>query len=127
VVSYPGSPTVPGLAGLDVPQVPRNVFTWQARYWNPSRIFASVAGRFVGQQFDDDQNQFKLSRFHTMDVQIGRRITGNLEFFGAVENVFNQRYQVARTPILNLGPPILVRVGLRLNYPPENSQNHATR
>jgi outer membrane cobalamin receptor len=127
VVSYPASPTVAGLAGLDVPQVPRNVFTWQARYWNPSRIFASVAGRFVGQQFDDDQNQFKLSRFHTMDVQIGRRITRNLEFFGAVENVLNQRYQVARTPTINLGPPILVRLGLRLNYPPENSQKVVQR
>ena len=117
VVSYPGNPGGIDLVGLDVAQVPRNVFTWQARYWNPSRVFVSVAGRFVGQQFDDDQNQLPLARFYTMDLQIGRSITPHFEVFGAVENVFNQRYQVARTPVTNLGPPILFRIGLRLGYP----------
>jgi vitamin B12 transporter len=117
VASYPGNPGGISLVGLDVPQVPRNVFTWQARYWNPSRLFVSVAGRFVGDQFDDDQNQFKLDRFYTMDFQIGRALTRHLELFGAVENLFNQRYQVARTPVINLGLPILFRVGVRLNYP----------
>jgi len=117
VVSYPGTPGGIDLVGLDVAQVPRNVFTWQARYWNPSRVFVSVAGRFVGQQFDDDQNQLPLARFYTMDLEIGRSITPHFEVFGAVENVFNQRYQVARTPVTNLGPPILFRIGLRLSYP----------
>jgi outer membrane receptor protein involved in Fe transport len=117
VVSYPGNPGGIDLVGLDVAQVPRNVFTWQARYWNPSRVLVSVAGRFVGQQFDDDQNQFPLARFYTMDLELGRSITPHFEVFGAVENVFNQRYQVARTPVTNLGPPILLRVGLRLSYP----------
>ena len=117
VVSYPGNPGGIDLVGLDVAQVPRNVFTWQARYWNPSRVFVSVAGRFVGQQFDDDQNQLPLARFYTMDLEAGRSITPHFEVFGAVENVFNQRYQVARTPVTNLGPPILFRIGLRLSYP----------
>ena len=49
--------------------------------------------------------------------RVGRALTRHLEFFGAVENLFNQRYQVARTPVINLGPPILFRVGVRLNYP----------
>ena len=117
VVSYPGNPGGIDLVGLDVAQVPRNVFTWQARYWSPSRVFVSVAGRFVGQQFDDDQNQLPLARFYTMDLEIGRSITPHFEVFGAVENVFNQRYQVARTPVINLGPPVLFRIGLRLSYP----------
>ena len=117
VVSYPGNPGGIDLVGLDVAQVPRNVFTWQARYWNPSQVFVSLAGRFVGQQFDDDQNQLPLARFYTMDLEIGRSITPHFEVFGAVENVFNQRYQVARTPVTTLGPPILFRIGLRLNYP----------
>ncbi len=117
VVSYPGNPGGVDLAGLDVPQVPRNVFTWEARYWNPSRFLFSVDGRFVGRQFDDDQNQYPLDRFYTMDMQIGRSLTRHLEAFAAAENLFDQRYQVARTPIVNLGPPILFRVGLRVNYP----------
>jgi vitamin B12 transporter len=118
VVSYPGNPGGVDLVGLDVAQVPRNVFTWEARYWNPSRILLSLTGRFVGKQFDDDQNQFPLDPFYTMDLQIGRAVSRNVELYGAIENIFNQRYQVAKTPVVNLGPPILFRLGVRLNFPP---------
>lgn len=71
----------------------------------------------MGRQFDDDQNQLPLDRFYAMDVEVGRAVTRHLGIFGAVENVLNQRYQVARTPVINLGPPILFRVGLRMNFP----------
>jgi outer membrane cobalamin receptor len=117
VVSYPGNPGGIDLVGLDVPQVPRNVFTWEARYWNPSRLLFSVQGRFVGRQFDDDQNHFPLDRFYAMDCEVGRSLTHHLEIFAAAENLLDQRYQVARMPVINLGPPILFRAGLRLNYP----------
>jgi outer membrane receptor protein involved in Fe transport len=117
VVSYPGDPGGISLVGLDVAQVPRNVFTWEARYWTPSRFLLSVDGRYVSRQFDDDQNQFPLDGFYTMDLQIGRTLTRHLEAFAAAENLTGQRYQVAKTPIVNLGPPFLVRVGLRVNFP----------
>ncbi len=118
VVSYP-SPPATSLVGLDVAQVPRNVFTWEARYWNPARFFLSVNGRFIGRQFDDDQNQLPLNRFYTMDLQIGRALTRHFEVFAAGENLLNERYQVARTPIVNIGPPFLYRIGLRMNFPAE--------
>lgn len=117
VVSYPGNPGGINLVGLDVPQVPRNIFTWEARYWNPSRILLSVQGRFIGRQFDDDQNQFPLDRFYTMDFEIGRALNRSVEVFAAAENVLDQRYQVGRTPVVTVGPPILYRAGLRLNLP----------
>jgi outer membrane receptor protein involved in Fe transport len=124
VVNY----TVPAgevsLLGNAVAQVPRNVFTWEARYWNPSRIMFSVQGRFVGNQFDDDQNQYPLGSFYTMDLQIGRNVTRNLEIFAAAENILDERYNVANTPtatgsLFNIGPPTLYRIGLRLNFPQE--------
>jgi outer membrane receptor protein involved in Fe transport len=124
VVNY----TVPvgqvSLLGNAVAQVPRNVFTWEARYWNPSRILFSVQGRFVGNQFDDDQNQYPLGRFYTMDLQIGRNLSRNLEIFAAAENILDERYNVANTPVsggslFNIGPPTLYRIGLRLNFPQE--------
>jgi outer membrane cobalamin receptor len=117
VVSYPGNPGGVNLEGLEIPQVPRNVFTWEARYWNPQRFMLSVSGRFVGQQFDDDQNQLPLNRFYTMDATLGRSLTHHLDLYASAENIFDQRYQVARTPVVNLGPPVLFRVGLRLSYP----------
>jgi outer membrane receptor protein involved in Fe transport len=117
VLQYPGQPGGVNLVGLDVPQVPKNVFTWGLFYTSPSRLFVGVSGRFVGQQFDDDQNQFLLHRFYSMDVEVGRRVGEHLELFVAAENVLNQRYETARTPNVNLGPPALVRIGLRMNYP----------
>ncbi len=34
----------------------------------------------------------------------------------AVENLTNRRYDVGRTPVLTVGPPILARAGLRLQF-----------
>jgi outer membrane receptor protein involved in Fe transport len=124
VVNYTVPQGAISLLGNRVAQVPRNIFTWEARYWNPSRILLSVQGRFVGNQFDDDQNQYPLGRFYTMDLQLGRNITRNMEVFVAAENLLDQRYNVANTPVangslFNIGPPILYRVGLRLNFPAE--------
>ncbi len=122
VVSYANSPVV-DLAGLNVPQVPRNAFTWEARYWRPSRLFLSVQGRFNGRVYNDDQNQYPLNSFYTMNLEVGRDLKRNTEIFAAIENLTNQRYQVASTPVpnlppvFNLGPPILVRAGVRLNFP----------
>jgi outer membrane receptor protein involved in Fe transport len=118
VLQYPGAPGGVDLVGRDVPQVPRNVFTWGLFYSGFPRWSVSVSGRFVGEQFDDDQNQFVLHRFYTSDFQIGRTIRPNLEVFLAAENFFNQRYETARTPTVNLGPPALFRLGVRLNFPP---------
>ncbi len=111
-------PSDTALVGLDVPQVPRNQFTWEARYWNPARLLLSLQGRFIGQQFDDDQNQFPLAKFYAMDLLIRRNLNRHMEVFVAAENLTDERYQVARTPTLNIGPPILFRVGIRLDFPP---------
>jgi len=124
VVNYSVPQGAVSLLGRNVAQVPRNVFTWEARYWNPSRIMFSVQGRFVGNQFDDDQNLYALGRFYTMDLQIGRNLTRNLEVFAAAENILDQRFKVANPPVangslFNIGPPILYRIGLRLNFPAE--------
>jgi outer membrane receptor protein involved in Fe transport len=116
VLQYPGNPGGIDLVGLDVPQVPQNAFTWGLLF-SGSRWFATASGRFVGEQFDDDQNQFLLHRFYAADFQLGRVIRQNVQLFVAVENAFNQRYETARTPTVNLGPPALVRVGVRVNLP----------
>lgn len=83
-----------------------------------------MQGRFVGNQFDDDQNRYPLGSFYAMDLQIGRNLTRNLEIFATAENLLDERYNVANTPtatgsLLNVGPPLLYRIGLRLNFPAE--------
>jgi len=124
VVNYTVPPGEVSLLGNDVAQVPRNVFTWEARYWNPSRLMLSLQGRFVGNQFDDDQNQYPLGRYYTMDLQIGRNLSRNFELYAAAENLLNEHYNVANTPtangsLFNIGPPLLYRIGLRVSWPAE--------
>lgn len=113
VVSFP-SPPVVSLAGLEIPEVPRHVFTVQARYFKPHWVLLGVQGRFVGVQYDNDLNTFLLRRFFTMDLMASHRLTHALDVFLAADNLLNQRYDIAQNP-LNLAPPILARVGLRLN------------
>ncbi|HEY1262326.1 MAG TPA: hypothetical protein VGF06_02315, partial [Terriglobales bacterium] len=58
-----------------------------------------------------------LDRYFTLDLFAARPVGHGIEVFGAAENVFNQRYAVSRTPVVSHGPPVLVRIGLRYNYP----------
>ncbi len=111
----------PALVGLQIPEVPRNVFTFQTSYSNPSavnwwgRATISVQGRFVGKQFDDDQNQLPLGKFFVADALVSYPLGHGMEAFAAAENVFNQSYAVAVTPVVDLGSPRLYQLGFRLN------------
>ncbi len=117
VVSFPSATAIAlqSLQGLEIPQVPRHAFTFQARYFKPRWILLGVQGRFVGVQFDDDLNDFLLRRYFTLDLMASHPLTSGLEVFVASENLLNQRYDIGRTPVLSVGPPILVRAGLRLH------------
>lgn len=112
----------PSLVGLEIPQVPRNVFTFQALYSNPTapsrwrRVTLSLQGRFVGNQFDDDQNLLPLGKFFTLDGSLSRRVWRDTEAYVAVENMFNESYAVQRTPVAELGYPLMFRVGFRMNF-----------
>jgi iron complex outermembrane recepter protein len=111
VASFPADAS---LEGLRVPQVPRHQLTFQARYTNPALLTFGVQARASGAQFDDDQNLLRLGGYFTLDALASRRITRGLDAFVAAENLTGRRYEVGRTPVLTLGPPLFVRVGLRL-------------
>jgi outer membrane receptor protein involved in Fe transport len=105
----------PSLVGLDIPQVPRHQFTFQASYSRPF-ILLGVQGRFGGNQFDDDQNTLLLRRYFTLDASASHTLRHGVELFVAVENLTDRRYDVGRTPVLTVGPPILARAGVRLQF-----------
>jgi outer membrane receptor protein involved in Fe transport len=111
VLDFAADPT---MVGLDIPQIPRHQFTFQAAY-TPQRWVFSVQGRAIGSQFDDDQNLLPLDPFFSLDLLVSHPLGHGIDMFGAFENLTDQRYQVARTPITTLGPPILARVGLRVH------------
>jgi len=112
VLKFPANTS---LEGLLIPQVPRHLLTFQARYSNPRRLTVSFQGRAGGSQFDDDQNQFRLDRYFTLDAFASRSLGHGVEVFGALENLTGQRYDIGRTPLLTVGPPLLARIGVRFH------------
>jgi len=106
----------PSLVGLQVPQVAKNQFNVQLSY-SGRQWTAGVQTRYVGNQFDDDQNLLPLGRAFIVDAEVARNFGPHVSIFGAAGNLLNDRYTVARTPITNVGPATLVRAGIRLNWP----------
>jgi outer membrane receptor protein involved in Fe transport len=111
VTSFPANTQ---LVGLLVPHVPRHDVNFQARYSRPRFLTAAVQGNFAGSTFDNDQNTLPLRHYFMLDASASRPLGHGMEIFVAAENVANQRYDVARTPVLTSGPPILFRAGFRM-------------
>ena len=101
------------LEGLMVPQVPRHQFNFQVTYAD-GKWLVGTQGRFVSRQFDDDQNLLPLEKFFTVDAEASRSVSESVRLFVAVQNLTGSRYQLSSTPVLTVGPPVLVRGGVRL-------------
>jgi outer membrane receptor protein involved in Fe transport len=104
------------LVGLRIPQVPRHQFSARLQYSNPKFADLGVQFRAADSQFDDDRNQFRLAPFATVDLLVSRTIGRGASLFAAFENVTNTQVESGRTPLLTLGQPRTVRVGVRFRF-----------
>ena len=106
------------LEGKRIAQVPRHQLTLAARYLNPALVNASVQGRYVSDQFEDDDNSLRLGEFFVLDVMLSRAISKWGEAFLAVENLFDRTYEVGKTTegVVTIGTPRLVHGGLRIRF-----------
>jgi outer membrane receptor protein involved in Fe transport len=111
VLRFPANRT---LEGLLVPQVPRHQFNFQVNYANEEWL-VGTQGRFVSRQFDDDQNLLPLERFFTLDAEATRSVSEHVRLFVAVQNLTGSRYQISSTPVFTVGPPVIVRGGVRIS------------
>lgn len=102
------------LEGLLVPQVPRNQFNFQLTYTD-AKWLVGAQGRFAGTQFDDDQNTLPLKKFFTLDAEASRSVSERARLFVAFQNLTGSRYQMSSTPMFTVGPPVLIRAGVRLS------------
>ena len=101
------------LVGRWIPQVPQNLATAQVHLTRPHWGVLSLQAAESGHQFDDDANVYLLHGYFRLDAyaehNFGRRVTA----FADGENLFGRAIEVGRTPVLTLGTPQVVRVGLR--------------
>jgi outer membrane receptor protein involved in Fe transport len=112
VVSFPPPPGGTSIVGNWLPQVPQNQFSVQASYLG-NKWSAAAQARFLGNQFDDDQNLLPMGRAFTLDAQVSRQLLPHTSIFFAVQNLTDDRFAIAETPVTNVGPPIFVRGGVR--------------
>ncbi len=110
VGSYPGNPA---LVGNLIPLVPRNVFTFQGTWAAPKNIFVAIQGRTESNEFDDDQNMFPLGAYFVLSATVSHPLPKGFDIFFQGDNLTNEQYNIAKTPVPNLGQPILARVGFR--------------
>ena len=96
------------------PQVAKNELNVDWSYTAP-RWTAGVQTRFVGNEFDDT-TFLPLGRAFTVDAEVSRQLLPHANLFVAAQNLFDDRYTVARTGVSSLGPPVLVRGGIRLDF-----------
>ena len=109
VHSFPADPT---LEGLQLPQVPRQQATLQAR--REGRLQLGAQLRWTGDAFDDDRNTLVLKGGLQVDLFAGYALGARLTLFAAAENLFDAEIVAARTPVPNLVAPRLIRAGIRL-------------
>lgn len=117
VASFPANVL---LEGLMIPQTARHSLTFQVNYGGAKKYRFGLQGRISGSQFEDDQNLLNLPGFSTIDAYASRFLGRQLEVFVAAENLLNSRYEVGRTPVIIMGPPILFRLGIKINYRKEH-------
>ena len=106
----------PTLVGNWIPEVPRESFTAQMHATNRRLGELTIAARAGGMTYDDANNQFILGGYFDLDVSGHRAINRYLDATFLVQNVTNQRAQVAKTPTLTLGSPIFAEAGVRLHF-----------
>jgi len=98
--------------GKQTPQVGRQQATLQlARSASVGTL--GVQTRWSSRQFDDDLNQFPLRSAFVADIFVSRTVAAHLDLQLAVENVFDARIEASATPVITVGQPRAVRVGLR--------------
>jgi outer membrane receptor protein involved in Fe transport len=105
----------PALVGKQLAQVPRHSATLGARWLAPGGVTITPRARWIGRQFEDDENTLRLGEVVVADLGASRSLTKNLELFLTVENLGNARIETGRSAdgVVNTGTPRLFLGGIR--------------
>jgi outer membrane receptor protein involved in Fe transport len=100
------------LNGKFLPQIPGQQLSAQINYRPHRNFFLSFQTRISGSQFEDDLNALRLRPFFTLDAFASYKLPKRISIITAVENVFNNRYDIGLTPNRITSAPRFVRFGL---------------
>ncbi|MEO7413481.1 MAG: TonB-dependent receptor [Opitutaceae bacterium] len=105
----------PGLAGKELAQVPRHTASVGGRWLVPGGITLAPRLRWIGRQFEDDENTLLLGEVIVADLGASRALTKHLELFLTLENLGDVRIETGRSAdgVVNTGTPRLFIGGVR--------------
>jgi outer membrane receptor protein involved in Fe transport len=105
----------PVLVGKQVAQVPRRSATLGATWITPAKVTFTPRLRWIGRQFEDDENTLILGEVVVADLGINYAVTPHISLFLNAENLGNARVETGRSAdgIVNIGTPRLVLGGVR--------------
>ena len=105
----------PALVGKQVAQVPRRSATLGATWRAPGQLTFTPRVRWIGRQFEDDENNLRLGEGVVPDLGVTRPLTKYLTLFFTLENLTDARVETGRSAdgVVNVGTPRLLLGGVR--------------
>jgi outer membrane cobalamin receptor len=109
-IHAPGQP----VDGMQAIRSARHVITTGVAY-SPRWVTVGVDGKYVGPRFDDDLNTVELADFYLIGLRVNRPLTQTLTAYLKVENLLDEKFEVARTRagLADMGAPRWIAAGLR--------------
>jgi outer membrane receptor protein involved in Fe transport len=108
----------PGLVGNQLPEVPHQSASVSATYRAAQNITLRPRVRWIGRQWDDDENTLRLGEAVIVDLGLSWAVTRRCDVYANAENLTNARIETARTAdgIVSVGTPRLVFGGVRVRW-----------
>lgn len=105
----------PQLVGKEVAHVPRHSASLGATWKMPGGVAVTSRLRWLGRQFDNDENTLRLNEAVVADLGISRWLTPHLELFLTAGNLGNARVETRRSAegLVYTGTPRMYEVGVR--------------
>jgi outer membrane receptor protein involved in Fe transport len=113
--SVQSAAVAPALVGKRLAQVPRQSATLGAMWRVPGGFTFTPRLRWLGRQFEDDENQLVLGAAVVADLSASYALGPRGELFMTVENLGDARIETGRSAdgIVNTGTPRLILGGFR--------------
>ena len=100
-------------ANTRLPQWPLNQWSAILSYQPIEAVRANLEARFVGQRFNDTQNEDSLPHFYVWNASLSYDVTKTVQIYGRADNLFNRKYE----EVLFFGTPVRsVFGGVRVNF-----------
>jgi len=115
---FTDTPNSPELQGLVPRQVPENMFTATIGYANARLFSASLQGRYVGDRFEDDNNELPVDDFFVLDLMFSKNLSESVAIYASAENLLDEVTEVRVTTAgeVEIGAPRFVSLGIRFAF-----------